>query len=668
MNTTGKDPPRKPQAFQGDLRNLPEALKPLTGMRGWVCWKWEWKVNKNGVGKWDKPPIQPRNPRRYAKNNDPGTWGTYAEALAAFEAGLCDGIGLNLSGTALAAFDIDNCRDRSSGEIAVEAMSIVNRANSYTEMTVSGNGLRVIGFGRGSKVHRKQSLPGSAVKVESYCGAERYIVITGNPLPGTLLHIADISSVMGSIVAELDGKQDSDPVLKFSEEPRWDDEFRPDVALLPGGLVALINDGVLPHQDLSAAFHHAICWLHVCGWGAPHIEDYITGKPIVPQRYNSRLTGEIERCLRKAKAEQQSERQSSEPGVQQSRERASNNQHEWSDPVDLWAKFEPPTLVRGLLPDIIERFAFDRGRAMGADMSGIAVSALAACAAAITDEIQLQVKKHDKEWRESARIWVANVGSVSAKKTPIMSAAVKPLRRIDARMAKANAEESARYNRLAKEEKTKTEPPKQTRLMIQDTTIEAGQEILKDSPNGVLAYHDELTGWFGSMDKYSGRGRGSDKDRAFYLDAYNGMPYSVHRIGRGSIHIPNLSISMLGGIQPDPMRKVSEDSLDDGLLQRFLVIVLQPATVGFDEAPSGVVDEYDTMISRLHGLRPQTAGSTQIVNLRFDDGALAIREELEKEHIELQNWDAINRKLAAHIGKYDGIFARLCVIWHCVEQ
>jgi hypothetical protein len=36
--------------------------------------------------------------------------------------------------------------------------------------------------------------------------------------------------------------------------------------------------------------------------------------------------------------------------------------------------------------------------------------------------------------------------------------------------------------------------------------------------------------------------------------------------------------------------------------------------------------------------------------------------------LDLQLLESINRKLAAHIGKYDGIFARLCVIWHCVES
>ena len=72
------------------------------------------------------------------------------------------------------------------------------------------------------------------------------------------------------------------------------------------------------------------------------------------------------------------------------------------DPVDLWAKFDPPTLPRGLLPQVIEEFAFDRGMTMGCDMCGIAVGALAVCAAAITDD--------DKTQTQEVRHGVARVG------------------------------------------------------------------------------------------------------------------------------------------------------------------------------------------------------------------------------------------------------------------
>jgi hypothetical protein len=329
------------------------------------------------------------------------------------------------------------------------------------------------------------------------------------------------------------------------------------------------------------------------------------------------------------------------------------------DPVDLWGKFEPPSLPRGLLPDVLERFAHDQGMDMGADMSGIAMSALAVCGAAIPDNVKLQVKRHHTGWLESARLWVALVGPPSSKKTPIMTVAARPLRRIDADQARDYAEQRSVFEKLPKEAKLHTDPPKQVRSVLQDTTIEAAQDILKDSPDGLLCYQDELSGWFGAMDKYSA-GRGSAKDRAFWLEAFNGGPYSVHRVGRGSVFIENLSISLIGGIQPEPIRQIADDSVDDGLLQRLLPITLTPAVAGRDEAASPVVAEYAELISKLHGLGE--------ARLRFDEGAQSYRQELEVRHLTLQSLERVHRKLAAHIGKYDGIFARLCVIWHCVEN
>jgi hypothetical protein len=68
------------------------------------------------------------------------------------------------------------------------------------------------------------------------------------------------------------------------------------------------------------------------------------------------------------------------------------------------------------------------------------------------------------------------------------------------------------------------------------------------------------------------------------------------------------------------------------------------------------------LIKRLHALEPP------FDDYRFDDDALAIRRQLEQKHHDLIACEAINKKLAAHIGKYDGLFARLCLIWHCIEE
>jgi hypothetical protein len=52
-------------------------------------------------------------------------------------------------------------------------------------------------------VHRKLAVAG-AVTVEPYRGAERYIVMTGNALPGAPLTLADLDAVMDQVVEELD--------------------------------------------------------------------------------------------------------------------------------------------------------------------------------------------------------------------------------------------------------------------------------------------------------------------------------------------------------------------------------------------------------------------------------------------------------------------------------
>ena len=86
-------------------------------------------------------------------------------------------------------------------------------------------------------------------------------------------------------------------------------------------------------------------------------------------------------------------------------------------PVNLWSTFEPPHLPHGLLPSVIEDFAFEQGTAMGADPAGLAVAALAVCAAAVPDSVQLRVKRYGG-WYEATRLWVGLVGDPSTKKTP----------------------------------------------------------------------------------------------------------------------------------------------------------------------------------------------------------------------------------------------------------
>ena len=158
------------------------------------------------------------------------------------------------------------------------------------------------------------------MEIESYRNTERYIAITGNPLPQTWPHLADIDGVIDAVVAELDGVRNArqDKASQDNAQQDLDDEFAASAdeepasaddsgstgadtgdAFLPDDLIELIEKGVPPQDDLSAAFHHAVCWLADCGWSADRIEARIAGKPIVPERYAKRLGQEIARCLHK---------------------------------------------------------------------------------------------------------------------------------------------------------------------------------------------------------------------------------------------------------------------------------------------------------------------------------------------------------------------------------
>ena len=150
-----------------------------------------------------------RNPQEYAKNNDPKTWGTYEEALAAFDAGQCDGIGFNLLGTDIAAFDLDKCRDPVTGGIAPEAMELVDRAALLYEITPSAApACASSASASGAKVHRKQKIPGRLPwrsRAIASANATSPSPATRCPAPAAYGQMVDIGDVIDAVVAELDG-------------------------------------------------------------------------------------------------------------------------------------------------------------------------------------------------------------------------------------------------------------------------------------------------------------------------------------------------------------------------------------------------------------------------------------------------------------------------------
>lgn len=328
-------------------------------------------------------------------------------------------------------------------------------------------------------------------------------------------------------------------------------------------------------------------------------------------------------------------------------------------PFDLWGQFNPPAFPHGVLPPVLEDFAFTMGRIMGCDPAGLAMTALGVCAAAIPDQVKLKVKIHEN-WAERACFWPAIIGMPSQKKSPILKAATAPLEKINFGLMKEHEQAVDLWQQT--KEGDRGEIPAMKRTVIDDATTEAIQSVLKGSTQGVLCVQDELSALFGRIEKYGGKGGAAD--RAFYLRLYNGGSYIVDRVNRGSYHIENASICLVGGIQPEKLREIANSFSDDGMLQRITPIFLSPSHMGCDEPIPDVAGRYEQLINDLSGHGSGFMGNSC---LRFSPDAQSFRGEVERKNHELMSVEAFNTKLSARFGKYDGLFARLCVILHCIK-
>ncbi len=146
----------------------------LISLDRWVNWSYDLKVSGP---KHPKYPIDPLTSRMASVTN-PKQWRSYAECLRHYLAGKFDGVGFVLADGQVGV-DLDNCRDPSTGQLNQFAQGIVQQLATYTEVSPSATGIKMICTGSINGEHRSK---GSNVEVYS---TDRYFTITGQSLPNT---------------------------------------------------------------------------------------------------------------------------------------------------------------------------------------------------------------------------------------------------------------------------------------------------------------------------------------------------------------------------------------------------------------------------------------------------------------------------------------------------
>ncbi len=256
----------------------------------------------------------------------------------------------------------------------------------------------------------------------------------------------------------------------------------------------------------------------------------------------------------------------------------------WEPLGDIPALHPPvPSLPPELLPDPLRAWLIDIAERTSLPLEFVACPALVALGAVIGRGVGIHPKRFD-DWLATANFWGGVVGRPGLMKTTAISEATKPVRALAIKARERYQEEEAQAQaertRLelevsALKEKAKKDAKNggihanftevlrdlnaqleeatvtERRYMTQDPTTEKLGELLRENPRGLLVLRDELAGWLGTLER-----PGREGDREFYLEAWNGTgSYTVDRIGRGTVHIPGLCVSILGGIQPGKLER-----------------------------------------------------------------------------------------------------------------
>jgi hypothetical protein len=284
----------EPRTYIADLAHLPKALLHLTTQKRWVIWRWKKVVRKNGEIAWTKPPYQCRNPRILAKSNDPNTWGSYEDVMAAMTAGHAHGIGFMLKDSEVAAADLDHVRDAVTGELIGWAKALCAEADSlglYREVTVSGCGLRFIGLAQGDELHRKFTFNrNSGAGIELYRNTARYITISGLQ-EGACEKLEPIGDYLDALLARYDSQpppQQTPAILDLNTAGTQTDYFRD-----------LIENGA-SEGERSEKFQEVVWHLASAGWTIEQIVDELSRFPNgIGLKYANRLLAEVTRSFGK---------------------------------------------------------------------------------------------------------------------------------------------------------------------------------------------------------------------------------------------------------------------------------------------------------------------------------------------------------------------------------
>lgn len=668
---------------------------PLRDLPAWLVWNLE---QYEGESKPHKVPYSVRGGRRHGKHGcaeDRGRLTTFAIARDdAIRRGMT-GVGFApLEGEDVIALDFDKCVVE--GRVDPLVLELVQ--GTYAEYSPSGTGIRAFFRGPPHLVgNRKSPAREDLFGIETF-SSSGFVTVTGWALDHVELlgledKVAPLPEKVIEYCTERFGPQAMKPVdpndFMLGHEPRL-------------GLEIEEMDELLGQLDPDMSRDE---WIRV-GMALHHeTEGYDTGFYLWNDWSSNGGKYPSEEALRRQwesfeRRKGQRRRQVTMATVKRMVKQALEGGNEkWEEPSPLPRSLPPvPPMTADMLPGELAPCLIDISERMNVPLDFVAIPAMVMLGSLIGRKVSVRPEQYT-DWSEPANLWGVVIASPGALKTPAVNEVFAPIRELEREAQEQNKRaleqhqkdqlihKSTREAALARAKKSggaatdfeqalmclavEPERPRLKRFMTSDATVEKLGEICADNPNGVLYHRDELPTMLLDLQRDE-----KAVARGFLLTGWTGMEgYTFDRIGRGTIRVEAVNISLFGTAQPQRISSIISTSsarLDDGMVQRLQLAAwpdLPETWVPTDRRPDTVARlEAFECCNRLGGFTAEAVDAQceakGMPYLRF---SAAGRERFVEYRAGLEaklRDGSLPAPLASHLAKFRGLIPRIALVLH----
>ena len=384
---------------------------------------------------------------------------------------------------------------------------------------------------------------------------------------------------------------------------------------------------------------------------------------------------------------------------------------EWGPLLPLPAVSSVESMPLDMIPTSLQAFIQDITDRFNCSPEVPAVSTVAALSGVVGRGLGIRPDKTD-DHVIVGNLWGCNADYPGSMKSAILKDAVRPLYRLDAEARKeqdasdsldneadsvvAGAEIDALKRRvketnpgpeqedakrrlrekIAEKQSLDQSAPLPRRYWTTDATPEKLGMLLGENPRGLTVVRDELAGLFAAWTK-----AGHEDERPFYNVAWNGdSSYYVDRVGRSSIHMPALTLAVVGCTTPGLLARLVDSAAGggddfDGMLQRFQLLVYPERRTSWTRAthPADLEARESAyqIFSKLANLDAEHFSSAVTTNVDIPYVAFSSEAQLrwndwryELEHRLLSPELAETPAYLAYLGKERSLVPSLALIFH----